>query len=286
MPGVSGFLEEVFLIHGSRTPIGSFLGSLSGVPATKLGSTAITSAIYHSSIEPKHVDAVIMGHVLTAGCGQNSVRQAALGAEIPIPVDCFGINKVCASGMKAIHLGAESIALKQHDVVVCGGMENMSQVPFFLRHARKGGYGYGHGQLEDSVLSDGLWDPYNNLHMGSCTEELIQKMGISREEQDNYCLESYKRAANAWSSGAMANEVTSVKVKEDIIVDKDEEYKKIKIEKVAGLKPAFGKEGTITAANASSLNDGAAAVVLMSLNKCSTMGLNPSAKVEILYLCF
>eukprot|EP00386_Alphamonas_edax_P000638 GDKI01001987.1.p1 GENE.GDKI01001987.1~~GDKI01001987.1.p1 ORF type:complete len:413 (+),score=94.99 GDKI01001987.1:94-1332(+) len=281
--------RDVCIVSVARTPIGAFQGSLQSQSAAKLGATAISNAVKRAKIDPSDVEGVVMGHVLSGGCGQAPARQAAIGAKIPTSVDVYAVNKVCASGLKSVALAAQTIALGHADIMVAGGMESMSQAPFMLSKARQGGYKYGHGQLEDAIITDGLWDPYNDIHMGKCAEKTARDYALSRVEQDNYAVSSYKRAADAWKSGAMGREVCGVRLPVDkraspsdpdhIVVEEDEQYKKLKLDKVAGLKPAFEKDGTITAANASALNDGAAAVVLMSHDKAKSLGLQPLARV-------
>jgi len=241
----------------------------------------IKAAMERAKILPTQVQEVYMGNVISANVGQAPANQASIFAGIPTNVPCTTVNKVCASGMKAIMLGAESIMLGINDIVVAGGMESMSNVPYYLDKARSG-YRYGHGTLIDGVIKDGLWDPYSNFHMGNAGELCAREMKFTREEQDAYAIESYKRAAKAWETGAFKDEVVPVEVpagKEKITVTEDEDYKKVKFDKVPALKPAFTKDGTITAANASNINDGAAAVILMSAEKAKELGLKPLAKI-------
>jgi acetyl-CoA C-acetyltransferase len=275
-------MKEVFIVSAARTPVGSFGGMLAGVGATKLGAAAIKGALEKINLDPAQVQEVLMGCVLQANLGQAPARQAAKFAGLPDSVICTTVNKVCASGMKSIALGAQSIMLGDHDVVVAGGMENMSQAPFYLDNARYG-YKLGNGQLLDSLIKDGLTDVYNKYHMGNAGELCAKECNITREEQDAYAIESYKRAAKAWSEGAFQNEVTPLQLDQKkgdpIIISEDEEYKNVKFDKIPQLNPVFQKEGTITAANASTLNDGASAVVLMSGEKVKELGLKPLAKI-------
>ena len=274
-------MKEVFIVSAVRTPIGSFLGSLSSVPAPKLGAAAIKAAVERAGIKPEDVQEVFMGNVLQAGLGQAPARQAALFAGLSENTPCTTVNKVCASGMKAIMLGAQTIKAGDNDVVVVGGMENMSQVPHYYqaRQAVK----LGDVKMVDGLVKDGLWDVYNNKHMGNCAETCASEKEFSREEQDKFAIESYKRSAAAWESGKFDNEVIPVEVPQrkgdPVIVKEDEEYKRINFEKVGSLRPAFDKEGTVTAANASTLNDGASALVLMSKEKMEELGVKPLAKI-------
>jgi acetyl-CoA C-acetyltransferase len=274
-------MKEVYIVSAVRTPIGSFGGSLSSVPATKLGAIAIKAALERSGVKAEQVDEVFMGNVLQAGEGQAPVTQASIYSGIPNTVPGTTINKVCASGMKSVMLAAQSIMLGHNDIVVAGGMENMSLVPFYLDKARKG-YGYGHGQIQDGVLKDGLWDVYNEYPMGNAAELLAKENNITREEQDAFAIESYTRAAAAWAAGKFADEVVPVTVegKVPVTVSEDEEYKKVNFDKIPGLKPVFIKDGTVTAANASTLNDGASALVLVSKEKAEELGLKPIAKIR------
>ena len=259
-------MNEVFIVSMARTPIGSFGGRLASVPVVKLGTHVIKEAIKRANIAPDAVNEVFMGNVLTANAGQAPARQSALAAGVPNTVPCTTINKVCASGMKAMMLGAQSIMLGDNDVVVTGGMENMSAAPFYMTKARWG-MKYGNGELIDAIVRDGLQDPYEGYMMGSCGEICAEGYNFSREDQDAYAIESYKRAAAAYENGYFADEIAPIEVplrrgKVDL-VNEDEEFKKIIWEKVAKLRPAFKKDGTITAVNASKINDGAAAVILM-----------------------
>jgi len=273
--------KEVYIVSVSRTPIGSFSGSLSTVPATKLGSIAIKSAIERAGIKPEDVQEVFMGNVLTANEGQAPARQAALFAGLPKSTVCTTINKVCASGAKSIMLATQSILLGENDIVVAGGMESMSNVPYYLDKAREG-YRLGNGQVIDGVIKDGLWDVYNDYHMGNAAERTAATLKITREAQDAYAAESYRRAAKAVQAGLFKDEIVPVEVvgrKETVTVSEDEDYKKVDFNKIPTLKPSFQKDGTVTAANASNLNDGASAIVLMSGEKVKELGLKPLAKI-------
>jgi acetyl-CoA C-acetyltransferase len=275
-------MKEVYIVSAVRTPIGSFLGSLSSVPATRLGATAIKGALEKGKIEASWVQEVFMGNVLQAGLGQAPARQAAIFAGIEHKVPCTTVNKVCASGMKAISLGAQSIMLGDNDVVVGGGMENMSAVPHYMLGSRKG-YKMGDFKVVDGMVSDGLIDVYNNYHMGNAAELCAKECKISREEQDEFAIESYNRSAKAWKEGLFKDEIVPVEVPQrkgdPVVVSEDEEYKNVKMEKIKSLRPVFQKEGTVTAANASTLNDGASAVVLMSKEKVEELGVKPIAKI-------
>lgn len=273
--------SNVYIVSAARTPMGSFLGSLSSVPATKLGSTAIQGALKMAGLDPKEVEEVYMGNVLQAGMGQAPARQAALGAGLSESVPCTTINKVCASGMKAVALARATIAMGEADIVIAGGMENMSQVPHYLE-ARKGSK-FGDIKMRDGMLVDGLTDVYNKTHMGNCAELCAKENNITREDQDAFAVTSYKRSAHAWENGAYQSEVVPVKIPQrkgdPIVFSEDEEYKNVKMDKIATLRPAFDKEGTVTAANASTLNDGASAVILASEEAVNRLGLTPIAKI-------
>jgi acetyl-CoA C-acetyltransferase len=273
-------MQEAFIISVARTPIGSLGGALSSVPATRLGAIAIRAALERAGLGAEAVNEVFMGNVLTANEGQAPANQASIYAGIPTSVPCTTVNKVCASGMKAIMLGAQSIFLGDNDVVVAGGMENMSQVPYYLDKARSG-YRLGHGQVLDGVIRDGLWDPYHDFHMGKAAELCASRYHLSREAQDAYAAESYRRAAHAYERGYFQKELVPVEIEAKIktIIDEDEEYGRVDLDKMLHLKPAFAKEGTITAANASKINDGAAAVVLASAARVATLGLKPLARI-------
>ena len=273
--------REVVIISAARTPIGSFGGSLSEVPATKLGAAAIQGALAKAGIKAEDVQEVIMGSVLQANLGQAPARQAAKFAGLPNEVTCTTVNKVCASGMKAIMMAAQDILLGDADVVVAGGMESMSQTPYYVEKARYG-YRFGNGVLIDGIGKDGLTDVYHQTAMGVSAELCAKEHGISREEQDAFAIESYTRSAAAWSAGRFKDEVVPVTVvtrKGDVQVSEDEEYKNVNFDKVPGLKPVFQKDGTVTAANASTINDGAAALVLMSADKAKALGLKPIARI-------
>jgi len=275
-------LHEVVIASAVRTPIGSFRSSLSDVPAPRLGAIAVKAAIEKAGIAPESVQEVFMGNVCTAGEGQAPTRQAALGAGLPVSTPCTTINKVCASGMKSIMLAAQSLACGSQEVMVAGGMESMSNVPFIVG---RGAPKYGGHLMEDAIVKDGLWDVYNQIHMGNCAENTAAKLKISREEQDEYAIGSYKKSAAAWEEGKFNSEVIPVKIpqrkgKPDLVVSEDEEYKKVSFEKFTSLKPVFQKEnGTVTAANASTLNDGAAAVVLMTRQAADRLGVKPLASI-------
>jgi acetyl-CoA C-acetyltransferase len=275
-------MNEVYIVSAVRTAIGSFGGSLSSIPATKLGAAAIKGALDKINLSPAEVQEVLMGCVLQANVGQAPARQAAKFAGLPDNVICTTINKVCASGMKAVTLGAQSIMLGEHDVVVAGGMENMSQVPYYLEQARYG-YKFGNGALIDGISKDGLVDVYHNYPMGVAAELCATECNITREDQDAFAIESYTRSANAWIEGKFDAEVVPVlipqKKGEPLVVAHDEEYKNVKFEKIPGLNPVFKKDGTVTAANASTINDGASALVLMSKQKMEALGLKPLAKI-------
>jgi len=272
----------VVIVSAVRTALGSFGGQFAGVSATKLGAAAIQGALEKAGIAGDQVNEVFMGNVVSAGLGQSPARQASLFAGMPNSVDCTTVNKVCASGMKAIMLGAQTIQAGTNDVVVAGGMENMSQIPYYLPKARYG-FGYGHGQVVDGLVLDGLTDVYNQCAMGVCADSTASKYEISREEQDRFAIQSYQRTAAAADAGELAHEVVPVMVPQKkgdaLAVTQDEEYKKVFFDKIPGLKPVFTKEGTVTAANASTINDGAAACVLMSAEAAAQHGLKPVAKI-------
>lgn len=276
-------MKEVCIVSVARTPIGSFNGALASFSATQLGAHVIRHAVKRAGIEPEAVQEVFMGNVLSANLGQAPATQAALFAGLPNTVPCTTVNKVCASGMKAIMLAAQSIALGQNEIVVAGGMESMSNVPYYLPQNRNGAR-LGHGQVVDGIVKDGLWDVYKDYHMGSAAELCASEMKFTREQQDQYAIESYKRAQKATAEGWFNDEIAPVEVpvrgKDPIVVAADEELAKVNFDKIPGLKPVFQKDGTVTAANASSINDGAAAVVLMSLEKALALGLKPLAKIR------
>ena len=273
--------KEVYIISAVRTPIGSFGGTLKDIPATRLGATAIKSAIEKAGIQSEQVEEVLMGCVLQANLGQAPARQAAKYAGLPDKVICTTVNKVCASGMKAVAQAAQSIMLGDADIIVAGGMENMSSVPFYVENLRWGNK-YGDTKLIDGLAKDGLTDCYHGYAMGCAADLTATEHKISREEQDAFAIESYTRSQNAWNSGKFKDEVVVVEVpsrKETIKFEKDEEPWNVKFDKIPALKPAFGKDGTVTAANASTMNDGAAAIVLMSKEKANELGIKPIAKI-------
>jgi acetyl-CoA C-acetyltransferase len=274
--------KEVVIVSMARTPIGSFLGSLSTIPATKLGAIAIKGALDKINLDPNLVDEVLMGNVVQAGTGQAPARQAAIYAGIPDSVPCTTINKVCASGMKAVMQAAQSIALGDANIIVAGGMENMSLIPHYMyaRSATK----FGPATLVDGMQRDGLVDVYDGNAMGVCADACATEYKFSREDQDAFAIQSYKRSTTAWEAGKFDNEVVPVEVPqrrgEPIVVSKDEEYTNVTIDKIPMLRPAFTKDGTVTAANASTINDGAAAIVLMSKDKAKELGLKPIATIK------
>ncbi len=273
--------RDVVIVSVARTPIGSFMGGLSTVPAPKLGAIAIKGALEKINLSPDKIDEVFMGNVVSAGLGQAPARQAAMFAGIPETVPCTTINKVCSSGMKSIMLGAQTIALGDADIVIAGGMENMSLIPHYY-HARTAAK-FGPVKMEDGMQKDGLVDVYDQVAMGVCADACATEYNFSREDQDNYAIQSYTRSAGAWKSGKFANEVVPVEVPqrrgEPIVIDTDEEFTNVKIEKISSLRPAFSKEGTVTAANASTINDGGAALVLMSAEKAKELNIKPLAKI-------
>jgi acetyl-CoA C-acetyltransferase len=275
--------KEVYIVSAVRTPIGSFGGALRDFPATKLGAIAIKAAVERAGIKPEQVNEVLMGCVIQANLGQAPARQASRYAGLPDNVVCTTVNKVCASGMKAIAQGAQSILLGDSDIVVAGGMENMSSVPFYVENLRWGNK-YGDSKLIDGLSKDGLTDCYSNSAMGCAADICASENNISREEQDAFAIESYKRSQAAWDNGKFKDEIVPVEIPskkgESTVVSKDEEPWNVKFDKIASLKPAFGKEGTVTAANASTMNDGAAAVVLMSSEKAKELGIKPIAIIR------
>jgi acetyl-CoA C-acetyltransferase len=276
-------MKEVVIVSAVRTPMGSFGGVLSSVAAPQLGAAAIKGALNKINLNPALVQEVIMGNVLQANNGQAPARQAALAAGLTQDVPCTTVNKVCASGMKAIMMAAQSIKAGDNDIVIAGGMENMSAVPYYMDKARNG-YRLGDGAIIDGLVKDGLTDVYNKVHMGVCAEKCAEEMNFSREEQDDFALTSYERSAAAWSNGKFSEEIVPVEVpqrrKDPIIVSEDEEYTKINKEKFLKLRTVFKKEGTVTAGNASTLNDGASALILMSAEKAAELGLTPLAKIS------
>lgn len=273
--------KEVVIVSAARTPIGSFLGALSTIPAPKLGAIAIKGALDKIHLDPSLVQEVIMGHVVQAGAGQAPARQAAIYAGIPNTVPCTTVNKVCASGMKSVMQAAQAIALGDADIIVAGGMENMSMIPHYY-HARTGTK-FGPATMVDGMQKDGLVDAYDNNAMGVCADACATEYKFSREDQDAFAIQSYKRSAAAWEAGKFDNEVVPVEVPQrrgdDIVVSKDEEFTNVKIDKIPALRPAFTKDGTVTAANASTINDGAGAMVLMSKEKALELGLKPLATI-------
>ncbi|XP_029812528.1 acetyl-CoA acetyltransferase, mitochondrial [Suricata suricatta] len=274
-------LNEVVIVSAARTPIGSFLGSLSALPATRLGALAIQAAIEKAGIPKEEVKEAYMGNVLQGGEGQAPARQAVLGAGLPVSTPCTTVNKVCASGMKAIMMASQSLMCGHQDVMVAGGMESMSNVPYVMN---RGATPYGGVKLEDLIVKDGLTDVYNKIHMGSCAESTARRLHITREEQDAYAVGSYRRSQAAWGGGRFADEVVPVTIsaegKPDVVVKEDEEYRRVDFSKVPKLKTVFQKEnGTVTAANASTLNDGAAAVVLMTAEAAGRLGVKPLARI-------
>ncbi len=278
----SNIMKEVYIVSAVRTAMGSFMGSLASVPATKLGATAIKGALDKIQLDPEQVQEVYFGSVLQAGLGQAPARQAAKFAGLPNTVQCTTINKVCASGMKSISLAAQQIQLGLADVVVAGGMENMSLVPHYLMGSRSG-YKYGNVNMVDGLANDGLLDAYNQQMMGWCADMCAKEYGFSREAQDEFAINSYKKSAAAWAAGKFDTEIVPVELKDKkgnvVMFNHDEEYKNVNFDKIPALKAAFSKEGTVTAANASTMNDGAAAVVLMSKEKMEALGLKPLAKI-------
>ncbi len=276
-------MQEVYIVSAVRTPIGSFGGVLAGVSATQLGAAAIRGALEKASVQPEQVDEVLMGNVVSANLGQAPARQAARFAGLPDHIPCTTINKVCASGMKAVTLGAQSIMLGLNDIVVAGGMENMSQIPYYLPNARWG-YKFGPGELVDGLAKDGLTDVYNQKAMGVCADATAVKYAISREAQDAFAIDSYKRAAAATEGGLFRSEIVPVSIpqkKGDALqIVEDEEFKKVMFDKIPGLRPAFTPDGTVTAANASTINDGASALILASEAAVKKYGLKPIAKIR------
>jgi acetyl-CoA C-acetyltransferase len=275
-------IKEVVIVAAVRTPIGSFGGSLASLSATDLGAIALKGALEKAGVDAKEVQQVIMGNVISANLGQAPARQAAKKAGLPDTVECTTVNKVCASGSKAIMYASQAIMLGQADVILAGGMESMSNVPYYLDKARFGAK-YGHGQMIDGLVRDGLWDPYHDYAMGNAADNTAKEMNITREEQDAFAQESYTRSANAAKAGKKKDEIVPVTVTvrgKSSVVEDDEEYTKADFAKFATLKPAFTKEGSVTAANASTLNDGAAAVLLMSREKAEQLGIKPLAIIR------
>ncbi len=276
-------MREAVIVSAARTPVGSFNGVLSPLPAVKLGATAIKAAVERAGIKPEEVDEVLMGMVLQGGVGQAPARQASIYAGMPPEVPCTTVHKVCGSGLKAVMLAAQSIYLGDSDIVVAGGMESMTNAPYYLFNAR-GGYRMGDGKLVDGMIFDGLWDPYSNMHMGMCGEVCAEKYKIDRQAQDEFAMESYRRAIDAQKSGKFTAEIVPVEIPqrkgEPVIVSEDEEPGKVKFDKIPTLRPAFKKDGTVTAANASKINDGASALVLMAAETAEKRGLKPMAFIR------
>ena len=275
-------MKEVVIVSAVRTPMGSFGGVFSSLSATKLGSYAIKGAIDKCGIDKQLIDEVFMGNVLQANLGQAPARQAAIEAGLSDKIPCTTVNKVCSSGMKSIMIGAQTILCGDNEVVIVGGMENMSAVPHYLTNSRNG-QKLGDIKALDGLVKDGLTDVYNKKHMGLCAETCAKEMNFSRKEQDNFAIESYKRSALAWQENKFSDEIVNVEVPQrrgdNLIISEDEEYKKVILEKIPNLRPVFSKEGTITAANASTINDGASALILMSLEKANELNLKPLAKI-------
>jgi len=276
-------MKDVVIVSAVRTPIGSFGGSLSSLSATQLGGIAFRAAVQRAGIDGKQIDELFVGNVIPAGLGQAPATQVAAAAGLGFEIPSTLINKVCASGMKAMMQGAQAIMLGSQEVVVAGGMESMSNIPYYLTKARTG-YRYGNGELIDGLQLDGLTDVYNHCAMGVCADNTAREMNISRADQDAYAISSYKRSADAWASGKFRDEVIPVEVTDRkgkvTVFSEDEEYKNVSFDKIPGLKPAFSKDGTVTAANASTLNDGAAATVLMSADRAKAMGIKPLARIR------
>lgn len=274
-------MKKVVITSAKRTAIGSFNGSLASFNSGQLGSFAIKAILEDSKIDPSKIDEVIMGNVLMGGQGQAPARQSAILAGLPNKVECLTLNKMCGSGLKAVMLAQQAIIAGDANIVVAGGQESMSNAPYLLHNARNG-YRLGNGEIKDSIIVDGLWDVYNNVHMGNCAESCAKDFSFSREELDNFAIESYKRANNAINSGRFNDEIYQIKISSktgDLLIDKDEEPGKVKYEKIPGLKPVFDKNGVITAANASSINDGAAALLIMSEDKAKELGLKPLVEI-------
>lgn len=276
-------IKEVYIVSAVRTPLGSFGGKLSGLTAIELGSIAIKGALSKAGVKAEEVQEVFMGNVLSANLGQAPARQASIGAGVGYNVPCTTINKVCASGMKAVMFGAQSIMLGINDAVVAGGMESMSNVPFYVPKARFG-YKYGNAELVDGLVKDGLFEAYYKFPMGNCADNTAREMKITREEQDAYAIQSYQRSAESWAKGYFKDEVIPVELQgrkgETILIEEDEEFKQVMFDKIPSLKPVFEKDGTVTAANASTMNDGASALVLVSKEKMEELGLKPLAKIR------
>jgi len=274
-------MKKIVITHAKRTPVGAFNGSISSVNAPRLGSVVIKALLYESNINPELVDEVIMGNVITAGIGQAPARQAALYAELPEKTECLTINKMCGSGLKAVMLAQQAIFCGDADIIIAGGQESMSNAPYYLSNARSG-YRLGNSTIYDTILTDGLMDVYNNIHMGNCAEVCAKDFNFTREQLDDFAIQSYKRAIEAQQKGLFDDEIVGVKVKSkkgEEIVTKDEEPLKVNFEKIPTLKPAFDKNGIITAANSSKINDGAAALLIMSEEKAKELGYKPMAEI-------
>lgn len=274
-------MKKTVIVSAKRTAIGSFNGVLSQFSAAQLGSFAIKSVLEDSKLDPGYVDEVIMGNVLMAGQGQAPARQAALFAGLPVNTECLTINKMCGSGLKSVILAQQAIALGDADIIIAGGQESMTNAPYLLLNARNG-YRLGHGELKDSIITDGLWDVYNNIHMGSCAESCARDFSFTREELDQFAIESYKRANEAVNSGRFDEEIYPIiqtSKAGEIAISKDEEPGKVKYDKIPSLKPVFEKNGVVTAANASSINDGAAALLVMSEEKAKELNLTPLVEI-------
>ena len=276
-------MQEVYILSAVRTPIGSFGGQLAGFTAVQLGTIAIKGALEKAGVSAEEVNEVYFGNVVSANLGQAPARQAAIAAGIGHNVPCTTVNKVCSSGMKTVMLGAQSIMLGMNDIVVAGGMESMSNIPYYIPKARFG-HKYGNGEIVDGLAHDGLWEIYNGFPMGSCADNTAKEMNISREEQDEYAINSYKRSAASTEAGYFNNEIVPVEIPQrkgdPFIMKEDEEFKKVIFEKVPGLRPAFNKDGTVTAANASTINDGASAIILIGEKKMKELGLTATAKIR------
>jgi acetyl-CoA C-acetyltransferase len=274
-------MKKVVIVSAKRTVTGSFNGVLSTFTAGQLGSFAIKAVLEDSKIDPTLIDEVIMGNVLTGGQGQAPARQAAIFAGLPNKTECMTINKMCGSGLKSVMLAQQSIEIGDAEIIIAGGQESMSNAPYVLHNARNG-YRLGHGEIKDSIVLDGLWDVYNNIHMGNCAESCAKDFSFTREELDSFAVESYKRAIEATNSGRFKDEIYPLKISSktgDVVIDKDEEPQKVKFDKIPTLKPVFDKNGVVTAANASSINDGAAALLIMSEEKAKMLGLKPIVEI-------
>jgi len=274
-------MKKVVIVSAKRTAVGSLGGSLASFSSGQLGSFAIKSVVEDSKIDPQLIDEVIMGNVLMGGQGQAPARQAAIFAGLPNKVECMTVNKMCGSGLKSVMLAQQAIALGDADIIIAGGQESMSNAPYMLPNARNG-YRLGHGEIKDSIVLDGLWDVYNNIHMGSCAESCARDFSFKREELDAFAIESYKRAIEATNSGRFKDEILPIKImlkSGEQIIDKDEEPFRVKFDKIPTLKPVFDKNGVVTAANASSINDGAAALLVMSEEKAKALGLKPLVEI-------